>query len=71
MAAFLFHLLTKLLVFLFLAGLVGSAVVILITFFEDGQLLMERDEAKLRSEPENLENATPTANTSHKTREAY
>lgn len=70
MASFLFHLLTKLLVFLFLVGIVGSAIVILITFFEDGQLLMERDEAKLRSEPENLEN-TPNTNNSRKTREAY
>jgi len=70
MASFLFHLLTKLLVFLFLVGIVGSAIVILITFFEDCQLLMERDEAKLRSEPENLEN-TPNTNNSRKTREAY
>lgn len=68
MTALLFHWLTKLLVFLFLVGIVGSAIVILITFFEDGKLLLERDEPKLRSEPEN---ATTTANASRKAREAY
>ena len=41
MATLLFHWLTKLLVFLFLLGIVGSAIVIVITFIEDGKLLLE------------------------------
>lgn len=45
MLGFLFHWISKLLVFLFFAGLCGSAIVVLITFYEDGKLLFERDEA--------------------------
>ena len=44
MGAFLLYWLSKLLIGLFLVGLVGSAIVVIITFFEDGQLLLERDE---------------------------
>ena len=51
--------LAKILVVLFFIGLIGSAVVIVITFFEDGQLLMEGDEpapgtsdVKLKESPE-------------------
>jgi hypothetical protein len=36
--------LSKILVGLFFLGLVGSAVVVVITFFEDGKLLLEGDE---------------------------
>jgi hypothetical protein len=41
--AFLFSLVTKFLVFLFFAGIAGSAVVVIITFIEDGALLLESD----------------------------
>jgi hypothetical protein len=37
--------LTKVLVFLFLAGIAGSAIVVIVTFIEDGKLLLESDEA--------------------------
>ena len=43
MAHFFLIYLMKFLVFLFFGGLVGSAVVVVITFFEDGQLLLESD----------------------------
>jgi cell division protein FtsL len=39
----LFYWISKLLVLLFFIGLFGSAIVILITFYEDAQLLFERD----------------------------
>jgi hypothetical protein len=45
MLEFLFYWISKLLVVLFFIGLIGSVVVILITFVEDGKLLMERDQA--------------------------
>lgn len=55
MGALILYWLTKILVGLFLAGLVGSAVVVVITFFEDGQLLLERDEQnKQESSEENI-----------------
>ena len=53
MGAFLLHWLSQLLVGLFLLGLVGSAVVVIITFFEDGQLLLERDEPVIKEANEN------------------
>jgi hypothetical protein len=34
----------KFLVVLFLAGIVGSAIVVIVTFIEDGKLLLESDE---------------------------
>ena len=53
MLEFLFYWISKLLVFLFFAGLFGSVIVILITFIEDGKLLFERDETPKRtSSPE-------------------
>jgi len=45
MGSFLLYWLSKLLVGLFLIGLVGSAIVVIITFFEDGKLLLEGDES--------------------------
>jgi cell division protein FtsL len=50
MGAFLLYWLTKLLTALFLIGLLGSAIVVIITFFEDGRLLLESDEP--RSKPQ-------------------
>jgi hypothetical protein len=44
MGVLLLSLLTKTLVFLFLAGIVGSAIVVVVTFIEDGKLLLESDE---------------------------
>jgi cell division protein FtsL len=44
MGVLLLSLLTKALVFLFLAGIVGSAIVVVVTFIEDGKLLLESDE---------------------------
>jgi hypothetical protein len=44
MGVLLLSLLTKTLVFLFLAGIVGSAIVVIVTFIEDGKLLLESDE---------------------------
>jgi len=43
MSVFLLYL-TKVLVFLFLAGIAGSAIVVIVTFIEDGKLLIESDE---------------------------
>jgi hypothetical protein len=34
----------KLMVFLFFAGIAGSAIVVIVTFIEDGKLLLESDE---------------------------
>ena len=65
MGALILYWLTKFLVGLFLAGLVGSAVVVIITFVEDGQLLLERDEQK-KQEPR--EENTPARSSA---REAY
>ena len=50
MGAFLLYWLTKVLVALFILGLAGSAIVVVITFIEDGQLLLEKDERKVREE---------------------
>ena len=44
MSALLLSYLTKVLVFLFLAGIAGSAIVVIVTFIEDGKLLLESDE---------------------------
>jgi hypothetical protein len=44
MAALLMSFMTKFLVFLFLAGIAGSAIVVIVTFIEDGKLLLESDE---------------------------
>ncbi len=46
MGALLLYWLTKVLIGLFLLGLIGSAVVVVITFIEDGVLLLEADEAR-------------------------
>jgi hypothetical protein len=48
MGELLLNILSKFLVALFLVGLVGSAIVVIITFFEDGRLLLERDEPKVK-----------------------
>jgi hypothetical protein len=48
MGAFILYWLSKVLVGLFFIGLVGSAVVVIITFFEDGQLLLEGDEPAIK-----------------------
>jgi cell division protein FtsL len=52
MGALLLNLVSKILVVLFLVGLVGSAIVVLITFFEDAKLLLERDQPKVKPEAE-------------------
>ena len=57
MASFILNWLAKVLVFLFFAGLVGSAVVVIITFFEDGQLLLEGEETKSSKQPEERKEA--------------
>jgi hypothetical protein len=44
MGAFLLNMLSKILVGIFLFGLVGSAIVVVITFIEDGKVMFERDE---------------------------
>ena len=44
MVGFIFLWLSRILVTLFFVGLVGSAVVVIITFVEDGKLLLEGDE---------------------------
>jgi hypothetical protein len=52
MGALLLFWLTKLLVGLFLLGLVGSAIVVVITFFEDARLLLESDVPAAKPQPE-------------------
>jgi hypothetical protein len=47
--AFLFTLLTNFLVFLFFAGIAGSIIVVIITFIEDGALLVESDPPPIAS----------------------
>lgn len=54
MGVFLLYWLAKLLVALFLIGLVGSAIVVIITFFEDGQLLLESDEPAVKPTGEDV-----------------
>ncbi len=51
MGALLLYWLTKVLIGLFLLGLIGSAVVVVITFIEDGLLLLEVDEATNKTQP--------------------
>jgi len=55
MGALLLYWLTKVLIGLFLLGLIGSAVVVVITFVEDGALLLDADET--RSKPQLEESA--------------
>lgn len=55
MGTLLLYWLTKLLIGLFLLGLLGSAVVVVITFFEDGKLLLERDESPSKPQPDEAE----------------
>ena len=50
MTSFILYWLAKVLVALFFVGLAGSAVVVIITFFEDGQLLLEGDNEKVKSQ---------------------
>ena len=59
MASFILYWLSKVLVGLFFVGLIGSAVVVVITFFEDGQLLLEGKEqpVKPQADPERPVNA--------------
>ena len=58
MGSFLLYWVSKILVTLFFLGLVGSAVVVVITFFEDGKLLLEGDEPANR--PAKAETSIPT-----------
>ncbi|MCU1287404.1 MAG: hypothetical protein JWO13_3754 [Acidobacteriales bacterium] len=61
MATLFLSLLTKFLVFIFLAGIVGSAIVVIVTFIEDGQLLLERDEAPIGNVIEHADFSQVTA----------
>ncbi len=65
MLATLFYWISKLLVVLFFAGLFGSAIVILITFYEDGQLLFERDQAAKGTSSARAENVPASAMGKH------
>ena len=55
MGTTLFTWLMKVLEVFFFAGLIGSAVVILITFVEDGQLLLESDQPSGSNSVQNTE----------------
>ena len=55
MATLFLSILTKFLVFIFLAGIVGSAVVVIVTFTEDGKLLIEKDEVPVRDASQHLD----------------
>ena len=50
MTSLILNWLARVLVVLFFLGLAGSAIVVLITFFEDGQLLLEGDDQKIKSD---------------------
>jgi hypothetical protein len=50
MGTLLLYWLTKLLIGLFLLGLFGSAVVVVITFIEDGLLLLDAGQPRIRTE---------------------
>jgi len=67
MGEVLLNILSKILVALFFVGIVGSAIVVIITFFEDGQLLLERDEPKIRERPTEREEVSAPVHT----REAF
>jgi hypothetical protein len=44
MGNLLLSFMAKFLVYLFFAGIAGSAIVVIVTFIEDGKLLLESDE---------------------------
>lgn len=61
MGAFILYWLSKILVALFFAGLIGSAIVVVITFVEDGKLLLEGKEQQAKPQADAAHPSTAAA----------